>query len=358
MPPATELLHERPYTQLRVHTAAESLQNKGYLFVGETTIVRHPTIIPEIQTSQMLTREAFNEFHASVRTIKPVASNPGFDIGRRLTRLGKEPVTLLTWGNAEHTSLMKAQIGRPYRGMDTSIQRVEGDMREAVVFEIEKDNCPERIEISTPAATSSNFIQALNGTRHVIIGGLPEGSWRTSLENGFQRLQKKPYTMLLGDAFRQAVVDNKGSQIVYDAIESATSLIVTLEDLKLLIQKHRTAQTPSDKLSTLMEQARILGPQYIFAVCGREGFIGGSTDETFWIHANRGKNIVYDNAYMNAFIAGVVSGNDLGDSLLRGSASTSLLVERGVQSTPPTEEELQTKMDEKGRDGDVHMFSS
>lgn len=339
-----------PHLELapQLRSASTEQKRSGILFVGETTIFRRHTAGLDAAEhlaslgSRTVSREEFDELPLSTNNTDKTVNNPGFNIGRRITRLGHGPFTLFTWGNQAYTTILNETIGPRFRNMETKIDHVEGTLREAVIFQ-SHDHNNGSITVDTPSSINSDFSDVVNGTQsHVIIGSLPEENWRETLKKGLEKLDhtQTPFSVILGEARRRAVIDKNNSDLIYDAIEKATALVVTIEDLRNLIKGHKTPEKPSDDFVELLDQAkRLLKSEFIFVATGREGFIGGARKgDNRYVYADKTGDSVSDEDYMNAFIAGVVLDGDIEERLVRGSANVSLLVNpEGAHSTLPSQ---------------------
>lgn len=357
-------VNARPHLELapRLQPPPTEQKRSGILFIGETTIFHKLTAGTDDRErlaslgSRTLTREEFVELPLSADRTDQTVSNPGFHIGRRITRIGQGPFTLFTWGNQAHTTFLEKQIGQEFRNMDTQIKKADGNIREAVVFQSGENHRAEMITIDTPSSMNSDFADVINGKQnHVIIGSLPEGKWRESLSNGLRKLQHThtSYSVILGETYRNAVIARNESAPIYDAIEKTTALVVTIEDLRHLIKKHKTPEKPSDNFEELINQAkRLLKSEFIFVAAGREGFIGGSREgDNRYVYADRTGDTVSDEDYMNAFIAGVVMDGDLETRLVRGSANVSILVNpEGDFNTLPSQKHFDRRVTRKFED--------
>lgn len=348
--------------KLQPDTSTE--KKSGVLFVGETTIFHRPAVgIGDSkqllsQGSRTISRKEFSEIPLTANKTEQTADNPGFNIGRRLVRLSNGPFTLYTWGTAGYATLITEQIGVPYRDMHTHIEETSGTIHEAVVFQADRHHRTDSITIDTPAAINSDFTDILDGKqKHVIISSLPEGDWRDSLRKGVQKLRdlQTSYSIILGDAQRKAIIEGNNSEAIYNALENANSLVVSIEDLRHLINGQQSHEQPSDNLVALMDQARrLLKSQYIFVAAGREGFIGGSEEGNMFVYADRAEIPVKDQEYMDAFIAGVVTDGDMQERLVRGSANASILVNPdGAHRNLPSQSQLDKRVIKKLHDGDV-----
>jgi len=298
-------------------------------------------------------------------TFEPTVGGNGLNMAHRLKEFG-EKVTVYTWASKKYKNLLLADLDHPEWNLYQKIQDVDGDMPEALVYQVPKGEGLDRIIIGTSPDMPSDFADAIDGSHeHVILNSLPENSnpqldWRASLRRGIAKLIDKaggtetPYTYTPGSIQMDAVRNKDNATAVYEAIAHATNLMVNIDELKDLIEGYRKGITAETDLTKLMEQGLALGAKNIFVTMGEYGAAGATLGDTpeesiiAWVEAMKPNNYVSNLGAGDAFAAGALRGNSLVERLKRGTASASFALEyAGAHENPPNEDELQKRIENK-----------
>ena len=287
---------------------------------------------------------------------KMTVGGNGPNIAHRLSELlqGETPVTVFTWGDAEHADLLSLDLTHPRKGMFPKLEIFDGRMPQALVFPVRtQQGIPDRIIYSSSPNMPSEFAHVIDGSHeYVILNSLGGKNWRRSLYNGTDALNGLKTTKSIvtpGTAQLNAVKFGDNPDAVYYTMKKASSLIVNKVELRTLVAG--SGRDPADSMKKLLAQGLDLGPTVVIASDGANGVYGASQAENRMIHVTATTPDILKSTLGcgDALLAGVVFTPDafngaLAEALINGSISASFAAETiGAHVNPPSVIDLATR---------------